>query len=332
MRERTIASHYARAALGGARRAGYNCSTLLQQLGITPELLAEPRARIAPEQFTRLLQMLWQALDDEYLGFADGPSKRGTFAMMCHALIHCRTLEKALQRGLLFYSLFPQGPRWRLSREGDMARLSLDDSQLWDPDHFLSESLLVIWHRLGSWLIGQRIRLEQATFSYPVPAHASEYDLLFPCPLVFSAASSSLVFHSRYLNLPLLQDERTLKHFLERSPADLLSRPDEGDSLSSQIRRLLSRDRTPWPDLEAVAQHLHISPQTLRRHLREESTNFQALKDELRRDIAIFHLGRADLSLQEIAEQLGFSEPSAFHRAFKKWTGVTPGAYRAQES
>ncbi|MBT9303667.1 AraC family transcriptional regulator [Pseudomonas sp. TAE6080] len=332
MRERTIASHYARAALGGARRAGYDCSTLLQQLGITPELLAEPRARIAPEQFTRLLQMLWQALDDEYLGFADGPSKRGTFAMMCHALIHCRTLEKALQRGLLFYSLFPQGPRWRLSREGDMARLSLDDSQLWDPDHFLSESLLVIWHRLGSWLIGQRIRLEQATFSYPIPAHASEYDLLFPCPLVFSAASSSLVFHSRYLNLPLLQDERTLKHFLERSPADLLSRPDEGDSLSSQIRRLLSRDRTPWPDLEAVAQHLHISPQTLRRHLREESTNFQALKDELRRDIAIFHLGRADLSLQEIAEQLGFSEPSAFHRAFKKWTGVTPGAYRAQES
>ena len=332
MRERTIASHYARAALGGARRAGYDCSTLLQQLGITPELLAEPRARIAPEQFTRLLQMLWQALDDEYLGFADGPSKRGTFAMMCHALIHCRTLEKALQRGLLFYSLFPQGPRWRLSREGDMARLSLDDSQLWDPDHFLSESLLVIWHRLGSWLIGQRIRLEQATFSYPIPAHASEYDLLFPCPLMFSAASSSLVFHSRYLNLPLLQDERTLKHFLERSPADLLSRPDEGHSLSSQIRRLLSRDRTPWPDLEAVAQHLHISPQTLRRHLREESTNVQALKDELRRDIAIFHLGRADLSLQEIAEQLGFSEPSAFHRAFKKWTGVTPGAYRAQES
>ena len=190
----------------------------------------------------------------------------------------------------------------------------------------------MIWHRLGSWLIGQRIRLHQATFSYPMPAHASEYDLLFPCTQVFGAPNSSLVFPARYLGLPLLQDERTLKHFLERSPADLLSRPDEGDSLSSQLRRLLSRDRTPWPDLEAVAQHLHISPQTLRRHLREEGTSFQALKDELRRDIAIYHLGRADLSLQEIAEQLGFSEPSAFHRAFKKWTGVTPGAYRAQES
>ncbi|PQZ84671.1 MULTISPECIES: AraC family transcriptional regulator [Pseudomonas] len=332
MRERTIASHYARAALGGARRAGHDFSALLQQVGITPELLSEPRARIAPEQFTRLLQLLWLALDDEYLGFAQAPSKRGTFAMMCHALIHCRTLEKALERGFLFYSLFPQGPRWQLTREGEMARLSLDDAHLWDPDHFLSECLLVIWHRLGSWLIGQRIRLHQVTFSYTQPPHASEYDLLFPCAQQFGAPNTSLVFPTRYLSLPLLQDERTLKHFLERSPADLLSRPDEGDSLSSQLRRLLSRDRTPWPDLDAVAQHLHISPQTLRRHLREEGTSFQALKDELRRDIAIYHLGRADLSLQAIAEQLGFSEPSAFHRAFKKWTGLTPGAYRAQES
>jgi AraC-like DNA-binding protein len=149
--------------------------------------------------------------------------------------------------------------------------------------------------------------------------------------MTFASDQSSLLFHSRYLHMPLLQDERTLKHFLERSPADLLSRPDDGDSLSSRLRRLLSRDSANWPDLEAVAAQMHISPQTLRRHLREEGTSFQELKDQLRRDIAIYHLGRADLSLQQIAEQLGFSEPSAFHRAFKKWTGLTPGAYRAQE-
>ncbi|MCF4994475.1 helix-turn-helix domain-containing protein [Pseudomonas syringae] len=331
MRERTIASHFARAALGGARRLGYDPSALLQQLGISDELLEEPRARITPEQFTQLIQGLWQALDDEYLGFGNAASKPGSFAMMCHAIIHCRSLEKALNRGLLFYSLFPEAPRLSLSREDEWVRLSLDDSRLWDPDHFLTESLLVIWHRLGSWLIGQRIRLEQATFSYSRPDHGAEYDLLFPCPLEFSTSQSSLLFHSRYLNMPLLQDDRTLKHFLERSPADLLSRPDDGDSLSSRLRRLLSRDSDRWPDLEAVAAHLHISPQTLRRHLREEGTSFQELKDQLRRDIAIYHLGRADLSLQQIAEQLGFSEPSAFHRAFKKWTGVTPGAYRAQE-
>ncbi|WP_433736738.1 AraC family transcriptional regulator [Pseudomonas putida] len=336
MRERTIASHFARAALRGAQRRGHDYSGLLQQLGISPELLDEPRARIAPEQFTQLIQALWMALDDEYLGFGRAPSKSGSFAMMCHAVIHCRTLERALKRGLLFYSLFPDAPRLSLTREDEMIRLSLDDSQLWDPDHFLTEYLLVIWHRFGSWLIGQRIRLEQASFSYPRPDHGAEYELLFSCPLVFATTTqatgqSSLLFHRRYLEMPLLQDERTLKHYLQRSPADLLSRPDDGHSLSSQLRRLLSRDNAPWPDLEAVAAHLHISPQTLRRHLRDEGTSFQALKDHLRRDIAIYHLSRNDLPLQQIAEQLGFSEPSAFHRAFKKWTGLTPGMYRAQE-
>ncbi|MDB6144141.1 MAG: AraC family transcriptional regulator [Pseudomonas sp.] len=331
MRQRTIASHFARAALGGALRHGVDCSDLLQQAGIQPELLSEPRARIAPEQFARLIQRVWQALDDEFMGFGSGPSKRGTFAMMCHALIHCRSLEKSLTRGLLFYSLFPDAPRFSLQHEGEWARLTLDDSALRDPDHFLSESLLVIWHRLSSWLIGQRIRLEQVTFSYERPEHGGEYDLLFPGPVVFGAGATSLVFHARYLAMPLLQDERTLKHFLERSPADLLARPDDGDSLSNQLRRLLSRDCNRWPDLEQVAEHLHISPQTLRRHLREEGTSFQGLKDQLRRDMAIYHLGHAELSLQQIAEQLGFSEPSAFHRAFKKWTGLTPGAYRAQE-
>lgn len=331
MRERTIASHFVRAALRGAERQGHDCSTLLRELAIQPALLEEPRARIAPEQFTRLLQRLWETLDDEYMGFGRQPSKRGTFAMMCHAIVHCRTLDKALGRGALFYSLFPDAPGIQLSREGDWARLTVDGTALWDPDHFLVESLLVIWHRLGSWLIGQRIRLEEATFTYAEPAHAGEYDLLFPCTRRFAAGGTSLLFHARYLSMPLLQDERTLKQFLEQSPADLLARPDGGDSLISQIRRLLGRDCGNWPDLEAVAQQLHISPQTLRRHLREEGSSFQELKDHLRRDLAIYHLGRADLPIQDIAEQLGFSEPSAFHRAFKKWTGLTPGAYRAQE-
>jgi AraC-like DNA-binding protein len=80
-----------------------------------------------------------------------------------------------------------------------------------------------------------------------------------------------------------------------------------------------------------VAHRLHSSPQTLRRHLREEGSSFQELKDHLRRDLAIYHLGRDELSIQAITEQLGFSEPSAFHRAFKKWTGLTPGAYRAAQ-
>jgi AraC-like DNA-binding protein len=332
MREGSVASHFVRAALHGARQRGYDCSAVLRQCGIQPALLDEPRARLAPGQFALLIRLLWEALDDEYMGFGTVRSKPGTFAMMCHAIIHCRSLEKALHRGALFYGLFPDAPRISISRDGDWARLSIEDNPLRDPEHFLSESLLVIWHRLSSWLIGQRIRLEETTFTYAEPAHSNEYDLLFPCPRRFGAPSTSLRFQARYLDMPLLQDERTLRQFLQHSPADLLARPDGGDNLTSQIRRLLGRDCSHWPDLEVVARQLHTSPQTLRRRLHEEGSSFQELKDQLRRDLALYHLGRGELSIQDIAEQLGFSEPSAFHRAFKKWTGLTPGAYRARES
>ena len=331
MRERTISNHFVRAALRGVERRGLAPDALLLGAGIPPALLKQPRARIAPEQFARLVQLLWEVLDDEYLGLGNQPSKRGTFAMMGHAIIHCRNLEKALQRGALFYGLFPGAPGIRLQREGEQVRLSVDAIGDWDAEHFLLESLLVIWHRLGSWLIGQRIRLDEVSFAYPAPAHHAEYDLLFPCAHRFEAADNSLLFNARYLAMPLLQDERTLKRFLLHSPADLLARPDGGDSLTSRIRRLLGRECEQWPDLDSIARQLHMSPQTLRRHLHEEGTSFQELKDHLRRDLAIYQLG-SDLPIQRIAERLGFSEPSAFHRAFKKWTGLTPGAYRAQES
>ncbi|MBM7060695.1 AraC family transcriptional regulator [Pseudomonas sp. UL073] len=331
MRERTIASHFVRAALRGAERRGLDTTALLAELNLPPAVLNEPRARIAPEQFTALMQRVWDALEDEYMGFGRGRSKPGTFAMACYTLIHCPTLEKAWGRGMMFYGLFEEAPKLSLERDGDSVWLLVDDSRLNDPDHFLVESLLLIWHRLGSWLIGQRIRLLEAAFSYPEPAHSGEYDLLFPAPQRFAAGRTGLRFQTRYLDMPLLQDERTLKQFLKNSPADLLARPDGGDSLTSQIRRLLGRDCNQWPDLDHVASQLHTSPQTLRRHLREEGTSFQELKDHLRRDLAIYHLGRDGLSLQDIAEQLGFSEASAFHRAFKKWTGLTPGAYRAHQ-
>ena len=330
MRERTIASHFVCAALRGAR--DQDARELLREAGIPTAVLDEPRARIAPEQFARLIRLLWERLDDEYLGLGPLPSKRGTFAMMGHAIIHCRSLEKALQRGMLFYGLFPGAPRLHLQRDGDWACLQVETEAQRDPEHLLSESLLLIWHRLASWLIGQRIALEEIAFVYPEPAHGAEYDLLFPGTRRFCAERTGLRFHTRYLDMPLLQDERTLKRFLERSPADLLARPDGGDSLSSRIRRLLGRDCARWPDLDSVARQLHSSPQTLRRHLREEGTSFQDLKDQLRRDLAIYLLGRDEVSIQAIAEQLGFSEPSAFHRAFKKWTDLTPGAYRAQGS
>src|SRR5690606_1180709 len=115
--------------------------------------------------------------------------------------------------------------------------------------------------------IGQRIALEELRFAYPQPAHVVEYDLLFPGVRHFSADFTGLRFVAAHLDQPLLQDERTLKRFLEQAPADLLSRPAGDDSLIVRIQRLLGRDCRRCPDLTQLASAPDATPQTLRRRL-----------------------------------------------------------------
>jgi AraC-like DNA-binding protein len=83
-----------------------------------------------------------------------------------------------------------------------------------------------------------------------------------------------------------------------------------------------------WPDFDTLARQLHSTASTLRRKLRQEDHTYQSIKDNLRRDLAINHLSGSNRSIEEIAVQLGFADPSAFHRAFKKWTGNSPGEHR----
>ena len=102
-------------------------------------------------------------------------------------------------------------------------------------------------------------------------------------------------------------------------------------NLTDRIRRLLRKSLGgEMPSLEDVSTSLAVTPQTLRRRLREEGRGFQQLKDETRRDAAIDHLLHTHWPLPDIAERVGFSEASTFHRAFKQWTGVAPGEYRLE--
>ncbi|MDX1589421.1 MAG: AraC family transcriptional regulator [Oleiphilaceae bacterium] len=333
MENLTVSRHFVMAALGGARRQGYDWEQMLRDAGIAPERLNSKRSRVTGAQFSRLLQLIWTRMQDEFMGFAPRPSRPGSFATLCQLAIACHNLESVLHRASRFYGLFEGLPTVRLRYEGEFAALEIHSTEpLDDPDYFLHESLLVIWHRLCSWLIGQGIVLDEAYFSYPEPPHHAEYRGLFHCPLYFNRSDTGLRFHRRFLAMPVIRDEPEMQQFLQTSPADLLARPDDRNSHTARIRAMIGRDFTDQiPDFETIACQMHMSPQTLRRRLKAENTSFQEIKDNLRRDIAIYHLSRNEYAINDIAHLAGFTEPSTFHRAFKKWTGVTPGAYRGGE-
>jgi len=330
MHARTISIHHIRGALAGARRAGLDLDALLHAAGIAPALLQDPRSRVTGQQAARLVRVLVAALDDEFLGLGPYPSKRGTFAMMCHAAVHSKTLRSALLRATKFYELFPGTPRFRIRYTGGTAKVQLDIRGVRDPDHFMCEGIMLIWHGFSSWLIGQRIPLLRMEFRYPRPPHATEYDLAFGCRSEFGSKVTAATFDRKYLDMPVIRDSRALSEFLRDAPADLASPPDYATSTSEAVRSILATaSPAALPSVNAVASRLSISPQTLRRRLAEDDTSFRQLRDEVRRDAAIDALTSTDDTVEDIAARLGFADSSAFHRAFKRWTGSSPGSYRA---
>ncbi len=324
--------HHVRAVLAGARRDGVDLVPLLQEAQIPPLLLGDDRARVTPAQFARLFRALYRTTRDEFLGLSAVPSRPGTFAMMCYACVGCRDLGAAVERGAAFYGLFPGGPELALEVEGGRARFTVRrELGQGDGDRFLSECVLAIWHRLSSWMVGRRIPLTDASFAYPAPPHRGEYAALFDCPVRFGAERTAAAFDARWLTAPLVRDEPALDAMLRRAPFDLLSRPEYGTTVAEQVRRSLARGlrgAPGLPELGEVAARLAVSPATLRRRLQQEGTSFQRLKDQVRRDAAIAGLAESGEPIAELAARLGFSEDTAFHRAFRRWTGTTPGAYR----
>ncbi|WP_312592170.1 AraC family transcriptional regulator [Stutzerimonas nitrititolerans] len=326
----SISVHFARTAIAAARRSGLDEHALLQEAGIGHRLLDNPQLRITSLQFSRLMLALWRVGDDEFMGLAPYRSRHGVFALMARQVIGCRRLASVFYRLARFYSLVNDSLRLELTTNGAQAALAMRlAAPERDPEHLLREVFLLLWHRFASWLVGQRIGLQEVHLDYPEPVNHAEYRLMFPCPARFSMPDCRLVMDAACLDMPVVQTPATLRAHLQRAPLEWFTRPSYQAACTRSVSDLLQHDGA-FRDLgiEAVADALHLTERTLRRRLKLEGTRFQALKDGLRRDLAIHHLNQAGLPISEIAQRLGFSEASAFTRAFRQWTGESPRAYR----
>jgi len=314
----------------GAKRLNHDTTALLQAAGL-PEV---SRERLPPEKATQLIRSVWQVMDDEFMGFTQQRCKQGVFAIMARQAIQCQTLREALIQGAYFYQTVRNdiGLTFEENEDEAVMTFTVKDESL-DPDHFIVEFFLLIWHRFSIWLVGQKVPLKYATFKYPPPGHVKEYSLLLPCHCRFNYDENSIIFERTALSLPIKQKERELKEFLKNSPADLLSKPMFHSTFTTQVMNYVGESSIEsMPLIEQVASYFNMSSRNLRRRLKEENSSYQAIKDTLRKDHAIKRLNNKDLAINQVAREVGFNEPAGFTRAFKQWTGQTPKHYRDEGS
>jgi AraC-like DNA-binding protein len=258
----------------------------------------------------------------------------GSFALLCQALLPSQNLDRALKRMLRGFAVFLDDVTAELSLEAQQAVIRIDN-RIESPAarRFAEETFLVMVHGLMCWLTGKRIALTRVDFAQPRPAHAQEYTVMYSENLGFDAERTTVRFDARLLRAPIVQNATTLKQFLRTAPQSVFLKYKNRDSWTARLRRRLRSciGETDWPVLDDIAREFHVAPTTLRRKLEAEGTSYQGIKDELRRDAAIHHLCHSPLSVADIGVLVGFQEPSAFHRAFKKWSGVQPGEYRLRQ-
>ena len=255
----------------------------------------------------------------------------GSFALICRGLIQEPNLEKALRQCMGNFALFLRDLRGSVTVRAGRAVISVQ-SQIADPltRVYAEETYLVLMMGLLCWLAGRRIAIDRTELAVARPAQDDDL-LLWGPDLRLGSGRTEVEFDSAYLRLPVVQDLAGLKSFLRSAPQGLVIRFRNQNGLVAEVyRHLRARRYGQWPTLEALARQQGISPSTFRRQLEREGRSYQQIKDEVRRAMAFERLREGVLSVAEIAEQTGFQEPSAFHRAFKKWTGQSPGSYRAK--
>jgi len=326
----TIAIHHVEQVLQGARRRDVPTAPLLRRAGIPEALMEAPLARVSQDQYACLLRVVQRALRDEFWGLCSRPLRLGSFAQCCRLLIHTPTVAEALRVGFrYFHGELPDFVA-RLGVADGVATVRIVTPLAPDPSLLYAErTFLFFTFGVSSWLAARRIPLLHVDYRGAPPPNVTETARVFQARLRYGQPHFGLSFDARWLQLPIVQNKQTLREFLQQAPANLLVKYRDKASVTERIRRLLrSHLRGEMPSLDEVSRVLGMTPQTLRRRMQEEGQGFQSLKDHLRRDAAIEYLARPDMTLLDIADQLGFSEASTFHRAFKKWTGVAPGEYR----
>jgi len=307
---------------------------VLASLNIPEAWLALGNARVPAATFSALWLAVARELDDEFFGLDSRAMKVGSFALLCQAVLGCDELGRAVRRMLRAFGLFLDDIKGELVVEGESAVIRVAN-RIADPSdrRFADETLLVLMHGLMCWLVSRRIVIRRVDFAHPRPAHMAEYTRMFSKDLYFDMPGTAIHFDAGQLASGIKQDPASLGRFLRTAPRSVFLRYRNEDSWTARVRRRLhlGESREPWPAFEELAHEFGLSPSTFRRRLEAEGASYHQIKDQLRNDWVIDRLTNSSMSIDDIAAHLGYHDASVFHRAFKRWNGLQPGAYRRRQ-
>ena len=332
----TVAMGFVTGMLSGMAARGIGFGHLLQQAGIEPEALGDPQGRVPLPGYADLYNRVVRELRDEGFALFPAPVPVGTFEFLCRSVVSSRSLAEALDRASRFLRMVLPDLAVTVSQAPGTCELRIVENRPLqrerdDPRRvFAFEWLLRLLHGLACWLVHRDLALSSVAFPYAEPPHAADYALIYTSRSTFGARHLAAVLNSNLLQLPVRRDEEALAAFLEGAPGKIVTLYRRDRQMVRRVRDVVARSLPEPVSLDQIARRLNMSSRTVERRLHEEGSSLRAIKDALRRDIALSRLEKSDQPVAQLASTLGYADTSAFFRAFTGWTGLSPTAYRAR--
>ena len=296
------------------------------RLGATPPPLPVDVARVSLDAQDQLWQQLCEGLADPLAGVRLGLELRvGHLDLTGLLLMSCETYGESLEALMDFYPIIGEGGDFQLQRAGHQVQL---DYQAYYQVRTAErvEAVMAALINLSRWNSGGSFRPLALHFQHAPLADRGRYQALLGCPVTFSAATNRLLFDADCLDLPLVQANPTMRDHLQQLAQQQIQQLGS-DSLAQRVAALVRRH--PRWGKERIADAFSVSGRHLIRRLAEEGLTFRQIRDNELWHAARALLGQPESRMADIAAELGFSDESAFAKAFRRWEGCAPARYRA---
>ncbi len=312
---------------------GGNPDALTSRYGLSSHFLSDPDARISIPKFMRIgFDMINQTQQTDIGLLAGQQVNVSDLGLAGHLAMVSPNLQTALSTLCDYELLSSRNCRGhsQLLNDGDYLRMQFYSISPYNAfNEFVVDMVLSSWWKLTQWFTNKPIALKEVSFEYLMPEYSDKLEQYFGCTVRFNQPYNALLFYEDALNTPVAYANPLMATSLKRLCDQQLDAQSKTQSYTERVQEALGPMLEGTnPTLESVAKKINMPTWTLRRKLMQESSRFQDILDNTRQELAKSYIKDTDLALGEISYLLGFSSPTAFQRAFKRWSGMAPGEFR----
>ena len=308
---------------------GYDLDALLAMAGLRREDVENPDAVISPSACAAVFAAAHRERRVPNLPLQLAVhTPVGTTPLLDYLIVSSNSVGQGLERLAGYLRLVNPRIRLAVHEEADLVRVRVErGSGAFETELTVALSLLRFRRETDD-----QLRATHVCFTHE-PGDVAEYAEVLGCAIRVNASWSGWTLSKAAMSLPLRRRDPILRRWLERQAADILARLPASGDLRDEVRHALTSQLTAGDlRIDVVARRLATTPRTLQRRLSRAGTSFAAMCDDARREAAQTYLADTTLSIAEVTYLLGYSEPTAFHRAFKRWLGTTPQEFRARRA